>query len=109
LIVVLDASTLVGAALKPDSMPEQTLLRIVRDHQLIVSDEVAAEYRAVLERPKFARSVPTERRDRILALVDVAATFARATEAVGDCRDPKDNMYLALAAAHSLLPVARRF
>jgi hypothetical protein len=30
-------STLVGAALKPDSVPEQTLLRIVRDHQLIVS------------------------------------------------------------------------
>jgi uncharacterized protein len=65
LIVVLDASTLVGAALKPDSVPEQALLRIVRDYQLIVSDEVAAEYRAVLERPKFARSLPLERRERI--------------------------------------------
>jgi hypothetical protein len=44
LIVVLDASTLVSAALKADSIPERALLRAVRPpNRLVLSQEVEEE------------------------------------------------------------------
>jgi hypothetical protein len=52
LIVVLDASTVVSAALKADSIPEQALLRAMDlPHRVILSREVEDEYREVLLSP----------------------------------------------------------
>jgi putative PIN family toxin of toxin-antitoxin system len=100
LVVVLDASTFVSAALKADSLPERALLRAVEaPNRLILSQEVAAEYREVIFRPKFDRFVSVERRERILGLVVVAAEWVEPSEAVRECRDPKDDKYLTLAAA----------
>jgi predicted nucleic acid-binding protein len=74
LIVVVDASTLVSAALKIDSIPERALLRAVnQDNRLLLSQEVEDEYREVIFRPKFDRYVSIERRQRILDIVAVAA------------------------------------
>lgn len=78
MIVVLDASTFVSAALKANSIPERALLRAVgAPNRLILSQEVEDEYRDVI----FAaeRVVPNE--------------------AVRECRDPADDKYLALAFA----------
>jgi predicted nucleic acid-binding protein len=70
LIVVIDASTFVSAALKPDSVPEQAPLRaIVGPDQLIISQAVEDEYREVILRPKFDRFVSAARRLRILDIV----------------------------------------
>jgi putative PIN family toxin of toxin-antitoxin system len=99
LIVVFDASSLVGAALRPESVPEAALLAVIDRGRLVVSREVAAEYRAVLRRPKFARALSEERRESILELIEIVARRVEPVEQVADCRDPKDNMYLALAAA----------
>jgi putative PIN family toxin of toxin-antitoxin system len=100
LIVVLDASTLVSAALKADSIPERALLRAVNEpNRLLLSREVEEEYREVLFRPKFDRYVSAERRQRILDIVVVAAERIESPAAVRECRDPKDDKYLALAAA----------
>lgn len=100
LIVVLDASTFVSAVLKPNSIPEQVLLRAVDEpHRLILSQEVEDEYREVISRPKFDRFVSIERRRRILDIVLVAAERVEPLVAVRECRDPKDDKYLALAAA----------
>jgi putative PIN family toxin of toxin-antitoxin system len=100
LIVVLDASTLVSAALKADSIPERALLRAVNEpNRLLLSREVEEEYREVLFRPKFDRYVSAERRQRILDIVVVAAERIEFPAAVRECRDPKDDKYLALAAA----------
>lgn len=53
LIVVVDASTLVSAALKADSLPERVLLRAVNEpNRLLLSQEVEDEYRKF----SFARS-----------------------------------------------------
>lgn len=52
-----------------------------------------------IELPKFARALSAERREAILELVEVVARRVQPPEQVRDCRDPKDNMYLALAAA----------
>jgi hypothetical protein len=53
----------------------------------------------VIFRPKFDCFVSVERRQRILDLVVVAAERIEPTETVRECRDPKDDKYLALAAA----------
>lgn len=100
MIVVLDASTLVSAALKADSIPERALLRAVSEpNQLLLSREIEAEYLEVLFRPKFDKYVSVERRQRILDIVVVAAERIEFPAAVLECRDPKDDKYLALAAA----------
>jgi len=100
LIVVFDASTFVSAALKVSSVPERALLRAVTepDH-LILSRDVENEYREVIFRPKFDRFISAERRRLILDTVIVAAERVEPVEAVRECRDPKDDKYLALAAA----------
>jgi putative PIN family toxin of toxin-antitoxin system len=100
LIVVLDASTFVSAAIKSESIPERALLRAVtRPNRLILSHAVEAEYREVIFRSKFDRFVSVERRRRILDIALVAAERIEPTEEVHECRDPKDDKYLALAAA----------
>lgn len=57
------------------------------------------KYREVISRPKFDRFVSVERRQRILDVVLIAAERVEPREAVQECRDPKDDKYLALAAA----------
>ena len=100
MIVVIDASTFISAALKPSSVPEQAFLRAIDEpNRLILSQEVEDEYREVLFRPKFDRFVSTERRQRILDVVLVGAERVEPTETVQECRDPKDDKYLALAAS----------
>lgn len=100
MIVVLDASTFVSAVLKSHSIPEQALLRAVdTPNRLILSQEVEDEYREVIFRPKFDRSVSVERRHRILDIVLLTARRIEPSEVVHECRDPKDDKYLALAAA----------
>jgi uncharacterized protein len=99
LIVVVDASTFVSAALKANSLPERALLRAVDEpNRIILSQEVEDEYREVLFRPKFDRFVSAERRQRILDLLILAADRVEPTIPVQECHDPKDDKYLALAA-----------
>lgn len=100
--VVLDASAFVSAALKAGSVPEQALLRAVDGrNRLLLSQAVEEEYREVIFRPKFDRFVSHERRQRILDIAVTAAERIEPTEAVQECSDPKDDKYLALAAAAS--------
>lgn len=100
LIVVLDASILISAALKQDSIPEHALLRAIDvGNRVILSQEVEDEYRAVLLRPKFNRFVSPERRERILDLLVFASERIEVTDPVRACSDPNDDKYLALAVA----------
>ena len=102
MIVVLDASTFVSAALKAGSVPEQALLRAVTEpNRLILSREVEDEYREVIFRPKFDPLVSVVRRQHILEIVIFAAERVDPVIAVRECRDPKDDKYLSLAAAGS--------
>jgi putative PIN family toxin of toxin-antitoxin system len=96
LIVVFDASTFVAAALKANSIRERALLHAVSaPHRLILSQAVEDEYREVIFHPKFDRFVAIERRQRIFDIVVVAAERVEPTEIVRECRDPKDDKYLA--------------
>ncbi len=97
--VVFDASSLVGALLKADSVPERALLLARTKATLCLSPEVEAEIRAVFLRPKFRQHLVDGRGDRILELLSTAAVSFKPVEPVRDCRDPKDNKYLELALA----------
>jgi uncharacterized protein len=80
-------------------VPERALLRAVEPpNRIILSGEVVAEYREVIFRRKFDRYVAVERRQRILDLVVAAGQTVEPSETVRECRDPKDDKYLALAA-----------
>jgi hypothetical protein len=98
-LIVFDASAVVGAALKADSVPERALLRAEEADMFALSAAVDAEIGEVLERPKFTRAIPRERRERLLAILRGAAVWFEPAMRVTDCRDPKDDKYLELALA----------
>ena len=58
-MIVFDASALVSAALKIDSVPERALLRAEEVDVFALSTAVEAELSEVLSRPKFASGVIT--------------------------------------------------
>jgi putative PIN family toxin of toxin-antitoxin system len=94
LLIVFDASSIVGAALKQDSVPMRALLVARGRGTLVLSGAV---YHEVLSRQKFAESLTAARREAILALLTAAAIWFDGGERVIDCSDPADNKYLELA------------
>lgn len=98
-MIIFDASTLVGAALKADGVPERALLRAEEVDVFALSEAVDAEITKVLGRPKFARNISVARRERILKVLRGAAVWFDPKLRVTDCRDAKDNKYLELALA----------
>jgi putative PIN family toxin of toxin-antitoxin system len=98
-VIVFDASAVVSAALRADSIPEQALLRAEETDVFALSAEVDAEIASVLERPRFATAVSAGRRQRILDVLRGSAVWFTPSERVADCRDAKDNKYLELALA----------
>lgn len=98
-MIVFDASTVVGAALKRDSVPEQALLLAGERDTFALSRSVSAEITAVLNRPKFAQAISRERRLRILEILHREAVWFDSTSCVKECRDPGDDQYLELALA----------
>jgi hypothetical protein len=99
LLIVVDASSVVGAALKTDGIPRRALL-VARDQYLIaLSGPVFGEIKEVIGRRKFARVLTDDRQAEVLGLLTAAAVWVEAVATVQDCRDAKDNTYLELAAA----------
>ena len=100
--VVLDTSTLVSAALRTGSIPDQALLKAMRTCNICASLGTLDELALVLEREKFDRYLNPELRRSFVALIrrSVHLFHVRDTdlEAVDPrCRDPKDHPFLALA------------
>jgi hypothetical protein len=100
-VFVFDASAVVSAALREDSVPKQALLRAEETDVFVLSPEVDAEIASVLERPRFATAVSAALRTRILDVLRGGAVWFTPSERVADCRDAKDNKYLELALAPS--------
>ena len=72
-MIVFDASALVSAALKADSVLERALLRAEEFDVFALSAVVDAEIAEVLARPKFAQALPLQRRQRVLEILRSAA------------------------------------
>jgi putative PIN family toxin of toxin-antitoxin system len=98
-VIVFDASAVVSAALREDSVPSRALLYAEHTDIFALSAAVDAEIEGVLNRPLFATSIEVARRVQILATLRDQAVWVNPTEPVADCRDAKDNKYLELALA----------
>ena len=98
-MIVFDISSLVGAAIRRDGVPELALRRALRTDQIAVSEAVIAELLDVFARPRLQRFLDPELRDEVLSELHASGLFFVPSERVTDCRDPKDNKYLELAFA----------
>jgi len=100
----MDTSTLVSAALRIGSVPQQALLQVLGSCDLCASTETLAELERVLDRKKFDRYLDQESRQVFVALIRrnvqlFAVTDADIKAAQPPCRDSMDNKFLALALA----------
>ncbi len=98
-MIVVDATTAVGASIRRGSVPDRAVRHAFASDQVAISEATMAELLEVLARPRLARFIDTELRDEVLALFDAFGVFCTPIEAVADCRDAKDDKYLELALA----------
>lgn len=97
--VVFDTSTLVAGCLTAQGVPHPALLAALAHSIPTASTETLTELVAVLQRPKFDAWQPREVR---LAFIAGYVSCVRRVEPkapVVACRDPKDDKFLAVAAA----------
>ena len=98
-MIVFDASTLVGAAIRRSSVPDQAIRHALRTEQVAMSTGVMAELLDVLYRPRLARFIDPGQRVELLDLLDQLGVRIAPATPVTECRDEKDNKYLELALA----------
>ncbi|MDR3741572.1 MAG: putative toxin-antitoxin system toxin component, PIN family [Terracidiphilus sp.] len=102
--VVIDTSTLVSAAIRPDSVPDRALTLALKEGALCASAGVLEELQSVLGRSRFDAYVDLDSR---LALMETIRSNAQffvippliLEEVQGSCRDPRDDHILALSLA----------
>jgi len=73
--VVIDTSTLIGALLKPQSIPRQAFLRAMASSTVCVSPATLDELEVVLMRDKFDRYLDRESRQIFLHHYRVATSL----------------------------------
>ncbi len=98
-MIVFDTSTIVGAAIRRDSVPGRALSYACEEAGFALSDPVYKEIVEVLHRPRLARFIDAVLRDEVLDLLTASSTWFDPVIRVTDCRDSKDNIYLELALA----------
>ena len=94
---VIDTSVAISAVLLPRSVPRQAFDAAAGRGRLLVSEATVAEFEEVFRRPKFDKYVRQEKRLEFLAALVRDAELVEVTHAVKECRDPKDDKFLALA------------
>jgi putative PIN family toxin of toxin-antitoxin system len=102
--VILDTSTLVSAALRVGSVPDQALLKALHTCEVCASVETLDELAQVMDRKKFDRYLDKESRRAFVALLRrhlhlFAVQPADLAAVDPPCRDPTDDKFLALALA----------
>jgi uncharacterized protein len=102
--VVLDTSTLVSAALRVGSVPYQALTLALSEADVCACVPTLTELDTVLMRSKFDRYQPGAIRKAFAAVIRKRCSlFEVAAEDIANvspsCRDPKDNVFLALCVA----------
>ena len=102
--VVFDTSTLVGAVLRANSVPHRAFLLAQRTGEILACQEAFAEIETVLHRERLSHLIPTGVRDDFLEMYRATVEWievgsASLTALQPPCRDPRDNIFLALALA----------
>lgn len=100
--VVFDTSSLVSAALRPSSIPDQAITLALSTCQLCSSHDALEELRKVLQRRRFDSYVDHDSRITFFETIRSQAQMFTLTEPIlnevkGLCRDASDDFILALA------------
>lgn len=95
--IVLDTSTIVSALWIKQSIPRQVFDKAQEHGGILQSTETLAELNDVLRRDKFNKYVSERERLEFLAALLRESVLISVTTIITDCRDPKDNKFLALA------------
>jgi putative PIN family toxin of toxin-antitoxin system len=96
---VFDSNVVISAALFAGSIPERSLRRALDHGKVLLARELILELRVVLARSKFDRYLTLEVRDLFLANLIQQCVLVTDIAPVRVCRDPRDDIYLALAVA----------
>lgn len=96
-VVVFDSNLVVSAFLNPQGTAAQSLQIGLEHFDLACSKETLAELLDVLKRDKFDKYVSKAERAEKLETYALSVRFFDVSIDVTDCKDPKDNKFLALA------------
>ncbi len=95
---MLDSNLVVSAFLNPEGMASAALQVAVANFDVAASSATLAELADVLKRDKFDRyATKSDRITRLEAYAQTVLVFDVRLE-VTDCKDPKDNKFLALCS-----------
>ena len=100
--VVLDCNVIVSAA-RIDGTCRTVVDRVVRSHDIVLSQPVLEEYEAVAARPKQAAYRNALR--AVIAEIERLALIVEPAQIVFGLRDPDDEVYLATAMTGSAVLV----
>jgi uncharacterized protein len=96
--LVIDTNIAISAALKPDGLQRTVLiLALTKPAALYVTEPILAEYRGVLQRPRFG--IPKGRRQQLPQLIANRARSVKPARIPQVASDPDDNMFLECADA----------
>lgn len=95
--IIFDTSTLIGAILKPNSLPAEVYYHAAKKYRLLASNETLREIIEVVGRGKFDRFRNLEERTIALSYYLGLVETIQPTIFSTDCRDEKDNKFLSLA------------
>jgi putative PIN family toxin of toxin-antitoxin system len=95
--IIIDTNVIISAFLKPRSLPRRVLQTTLQDHTLLLSIALFLELEERLLSSKFDRYVSRKVREEFLQSLPSLAAYVTVTTNITDCRDPKDNKFLALA------------
>jgi hypothetical protein len=100
--VVFDTSSLVGAVLHASSAPHRSWIIAQESCEILACHETFREIETVLHGVKLSRYIDTVTRDQFLSNYRTSVEWveispSQLTDVDPSCRDPKDNVFLALA------------
>ena len=94
---VLDTNVVVSALLLAGSIPRQAFDKALTQGTLLISVPILLELTEVLHRKQFNKYLLEEERMRFLVSLLKESELFETTEAITECRDPKDDKFLELA------------
>ena len=95
--VVIDTNVWISRLLLADSVAAQAVDNALAQFEVVVSEASVEELAHVLSRTKFDRYVSLQDREEFLRRLLQVTTMVSVLSEITDCRDPKDNRFLALA------------
>ena len=96
---IFDTNTLLSALFDETSVPAMALKKARLHDVLLISEPVKAEYRRVFFRAKFDKYISVSTRIEFIENIIAHSFPVNITEEISECRDPKDDKWLSLAAS----------